>query len=95
MAENPVLGLGRQQQQFTMEQEIESLREDYRENQTLALNNPAALVTQAKPTLKSRDQEGEDKDNKCREGRGPMCLCGDNMFYSNCPYLVPSKPPLG
>ena len=76
--------------QRTMDEEIEEFR-----YMTLLLQTRTSLATDAKATdpktaLKSKNQEGKNikKDP-------PTCICGDKMWYSDCPYIVPSKASAG
>ena len=76
----------RKQHQFTMVEEIQAFRQDYREN--LPASSKVALATE-KPTLKGKDQEGKTKNKKDKERPTPTCLCGDKHFWNECSYIVP------
>ena len=72
--------------QRTMDEEIEKFRNQYRTLHTSHVRDITSLATHT-PSFKGKDQNG--KNTK------PPCICGGNMFYSDCWYLFPSKAPAG
>ena len=95
--------------QRTMEEEIEKFRDRLRiQNTTSAVKDtPTTLAshtttdtptsstsTQGTPTLKEKDQKGKNVKGKGK-AETPTCICGEKMWYSDCPYLVLNKAPSG
>ena len=73
--------------QRTIDEEIERFRNQIRlENTTSAVKDTrSAFATDTeKPTYKNATVD-----------KLPRCLCGERMWYADCPYLVPSKAPAG
>ena len=85
--QNADLTSGTRLRQRTMDEEIERFRNQIRlQNTTSAVKDTqsAFAIDTKKPTYKN---ETVDKL--------PRCLCGERMWYADCPYLVPSKAPAG
>ena len=74
-----------------MDEEIERFRNRIRlqENSSVIKTTRSAFATE-KPSFKGKDQQGK----KIKSRHSP-CVCGGNMYYADCPYLVPSKAPTG
>lgn len=85
--QNEELGEDRQVRQRTMDEEVERFR-NYRLHQTsFAVRDSHTSFTTAKPTFKGKGQKGKTSP--------PMCICGEKMWYSECPYLVRTNAPTG
>lgn len=82
----------RKLRQRTMDEEIERFRNRIRlqQNSSVIKTSRSAFATDIKPRLKGKDQQG-----KRAKSETPLCICGDKMYYADCPYLVPSKAPTG
>ena len=73
-----------------MDEEIERFRNRLRLRENVTETTRSAFVTDAKPSLKGKNQNGIKVKTKLSR-----CLCGDRMYYADCPYLVPAKAPKG
>ena len=76
--------------QCTMDEEIEKFRNRLRiqaTSSTIRDSRTTLASDIGNPTLKGKNQQGKIET--------PTCLCGEKMWYSHCPYLVPSKAPPG
>lgn len=89
--------LTRQIRQRTMDEEIEKFRNRLRlqsSTSTLKDTHLAFVSDIQRPTFQGNDQEGNKVEGK-RKVKTPICICGARMWYSDCPYLVPIKAPVG
>ena len=101
--QNYELAQGARIRQRTMDEEIERFRNQIRLQHTMSAvkDTRSAFATDAgKPTLKGEYQKGKkdkdkDKDKGKTTEKPPRCLCGEKMWYADCPYLVSSKAPAG
>lgn len=90
--QNLDLDVNQKLRQRTMDEEIERFRNRIRlqQNSSVVKTARSAFTTDTKPSLKGKDQQGIKVKSK-----PPLCICGEKMYYADCPYLVPSKAPTG
>ena len=80
------LDLPRKIRQHTMEEEIEKFRN------CLRLQATPSTIKDTRTTLAAQSASSTPEKGQIETS---ICICGEKMWYSDCPYLVPSKAPPG
>lgn len=74
----------------SMDEEVERYRNSYRLKQASSAtkHSRSSFATDATtPTFKAKTGRVKPKRSK----KIPTCICGDKMWFADCPYIVPSK----